>query len=87
MVNRNTTVTLDEKFMFSNDFEQLAEGDFLVQLCAKFTIPEGRNVMARNRNSLMDPLALLKITFKCFLRSTMENLYHKYKELHECIYL
>ena len=82
MVNRNTTVTLDEKCMFYNDFEQLAEGDFLVMLCAKFTILKCRNILARNRNTPMDPLASLKITFKCFLRITLENSYHKYTKLH-----
>ena len=68
--------------MFYNGFEQLAEGDFLIMLYAKFTILKCRNILARNRNTLMDPSASLKITFKCFLRSTMENLYHKYKNLH-----
>ena len=56
-------------FTFYNDFKQLAEGDFLVMLCAKFTILKCRNILARNRNTPNESTGFTENNSKCFLRS------------------
>ena len=73
LVNRNIRITLDEKFMYFNGFNNLSEANFLITLCAKFAvIIKSRNVMEQYKFTRMNPVGTQKTTFNCAPRSTLE---------------